>query len=47
MTATSVWTQHHSQGFEDLHFAEGFGLDGTDGILSQVPVGMSHCITHH
>lgn len=29
----------NSQGFEVLHLTEGIGLDGTNRILSQVPVG--------
>lgn len=31
-------TRRYSQRFETLHFTEGVGLDGADGVVSQVPV---------
>lgn len=32
----------YSQSFEMLHLVEGFGLDGADGVLSQVPASAAH-----
>lgn len=38
--------QCDSQAFEVLHLTEGIGLDGTNSILAQVPVGTLHYISH-
>lgn len=35
-------TRRYSQRFETPHFAEGVGLDGADGVVSQVPVSTIH-----
>lgn len=35
-------TRRYSQRFETLHFTEGVGLDGADGVVSQVPVSTMH-----
>lgn len=38
-------SKENSQAFEALHFSEGIGLDGADGVVSQVPGGHQRTIT--